>query len=230
MININKIALVTGATHGIGRAIAVALAGESYDLILVARNANELAELKADIGQIYGVMVLTIPADVAIAEDRQRIISQAAEIDILINNVGQYIGGSVLNTSIMDFQSQINTNALSALHLSQGLCDTLAVSECAHIINIGSVAATNLNPETAAYCLSKQLMLEISRLLQKELQPKGIKVTSILPGATQSRSWEGIDTSQMLLMPADAVANAVMYAINAPKDVLIEEVVVRPFG
>jgi short-subunit dehydrogenase len=197
-------ALITGASRGIGAVYADRLAKRGYDLILVARNAERLAALGADIARATGREVTVLPAnlgeraDVAKVEARLR---RDGAITMLVNNAGVASVAKLVDADVDEMERMIDLNITALTRLTYAVAPAFVARGAGTIINIASVVA--LTPETlnGVYGASKAYVLAFSHSLQHELAEKGVRVQAVLPGATATDIWETAGRSWRELPP-----------------------------
>jgi short-subunit dehydrogenase len=227
----NRHVVITGASKGLGFAFAEAFAAGGYSLTLCARNAAGLVRA-ANVLQRPGITVRTRPADLSTAEGAKAfgswVLEQAQPVDILINNAGRYVSGSVYNEKEGNLEEMIQTNLYSAYHLTRTLLPHMMARKSGHIFNICSVASLKAYPNGGAYGISKFALLGFSRNLREEMKPFGIKVTAVLPGAAYSASWEGSGVDPERIMTAEDVARMVYAAAILSPQATVEDIVLRP--
>lgn len=226
-------AVVTGATKGIGRAIAFALADKGYDLAVCARTEHDLLALKSSLLDLHPDMqVLIRSCDVGVKDEVYGFAEYIADhwdsLDVLVNNAGIFIPGKVTVQQDEDFERVISVNFYSAYYMTRGLLPLLEVSDQAYIINMSSIAALGAYENGGAYGIAKAALLSLSRTLRAELKKDGIKVTAILAGATYTDSWAQSGLPEERFMQPGDVANAVMTALTMSKSADLEEVILRP--
>ncbi len=226
-------AVITGATKGIGRAIAENLAAAGYDIAVCARNAADLEAMKADFAKKFPkITILTQVTDV---RDKNQVIAFATKItncwstiDILVNNAGVFTPGNIHQEPDGLFEQLMETNLYSAYYLTRALIPLMLKQKRGHIFNMCSIASLKAYPDGGSYTISKFALLGFSKVLREELQTKGIKVTAILPGATWTDSWAGVTLPESRLMQAQDVAKALLAATQLSPSAVIEEIVMRP--
>ncbi len=228
------IALITGATKGIGKAITEALADRGYELFITSRNPRELEDLKDELIAKYDVTTVHYhAADLSVKKDRQELIEQinksCPQLDILINNAGVYLASeSMLKEEEHVIRYSMEVNLFAPFDLTRALIPLLKKSRHPHIINICSVASLHAYSGAASYSVSKHAFLGFSRNLRAELMPQKIKVTSLLPGSTWSNSWAGADLPRERIMEPEDVAKVVLCAIDLSPSAVMEEVMFGP--
>lgn len=229
----NRKAIVTGATKGIGRAIAEALATEGYDLAVCSRSEKDLIDMQEDFRLRFPyVQVLTKVVDVSQASQVFTFSDFVKEkwnrVDVLVNNAGVFIPGSIETEKEGALEMMIQTNLYSAYHLTRKILPLMIEASKGYIFNLCSVASEKAYPNGGSYSISKFALLGFSKNLREELKPTGIKVTSILPGATWSDSWSGFEAPEERLMQARDVAEVILAALRMSSAAVIEDIVLRP--
>ena len=188
-----KVALITGASSGIGAVYADRLAARGYDLILVARRADRLATLSAQVAKAHGIKAEAIVADLTQDADLARIetlLSTREDIRVLVNNAGVARLAPAARTPAADATSQIALNITALTRLSQAAVTAFVARNQGVIINIASVLAIHSLPISAVYSGTKAFVLQYSRGLQQELAETGVKVQLVLPASTATELWD----------------------------------------
>jgi short-subunit dehydrogenase len=225
-------AIVTGASKGLGKAIAIKLASKGYNLFLGSRNMDELSIVANEIKNTFKVDVEIATADLSNKEEvsnfSNKVLQAYTDINVLVNNAGLFLPGEVHNEAEGILEQQINTNLYSAYHLTRALMPNILETPNAHIFNMCSVASKIAYPNGGSYSISKFALLGFSKALREELKPKNVKVTAILPGAAWSDSWKGVDLPYERLMEANDVAEALVACLNLSPSACIEEILLRP--
>ena len=224
--------IITGATKGIGRAIAEKFASEGFNLAICARSEADLAAFKKEFKEKYGVEVLTKATDMCQKADvlafADFVKKQWGEVDCLVNNAGAYLSGEIVDEPDGQLEMQIETNLYSAYHFTRAMLPMMLAKGSGHIFNMCSIASKIAYPNGGSYTISKFALLGFSKVLREELKTKGIKVTAILPGATWSDSWAGVTLPESRLMQASDIALAVWGACKMSPAAVVEEIVIRP--
>jgi short-subunit dehydrogenase len=230
-----KTVLVTGASSGIGRASALALAREGANLVLTARRQERLEELMAGVQQSGGKAV-TVTGDATEAETAQRCVTVAMQtyhgLDILINNVGIGNYKNLVDTSAAEFDEMMNTNVRSTFLFTRQAVPVMIKQGSGIILMISSMAGKYGFPGEAVYCATKFAQVGFAQALDKELRPHGIKVGVICPGGVKTefaigkgRTEQSVSESGML-EPED-VASAVILACTQSSGSRIIEIQMR---
>ena len=227
-----KTAVVTGGTKGIGRAIIEKLSRHGFDIITCARNQADLDQIKSEIESKYKNHVEVVCADLSLRSEVNTLVelicAKCDRLDILVNNTGIFLPGEITSEPEGNLELMINTNLYSAYHLTRGVIDLMMRQEFGDIFNICSIASITAYPNGGSYSISKFAMLGMSKVLREELKPHGIRVVSILPGATLTASWAGVDIPEDRFMKAEDVAEAVWSAHSMSRNSVVEEIVIRP--
>lgn len=229
-----KLAVVTGGTRGIGRAIAEKFAKNEFDIVISARNETDLAATKQSIEAQYGVKCHVFQADLAIKAQAiafaEFIKSLAQAIGMLTNNAGTFIPGNVYEEADGVLEQLIETNLYSAYHLTRGLTPTMIEQGSGHIFNMCSVASLKAYPNGGSYSISKFALLGFSKVLREEMKDYGVKVTSIMPGAVYTDSWAGAGIPEERFMTVADIAETIWSAYCLSKNAVIDDIVLRPQG
>ena len=193
MTSSKKIAVVTGASSGIGSVYADRLARRGYDLLLVARRGDRLQELATKLEQAYGIKAETIVADLENEDDLvplETILAGNPAIRVLLNNAGIAKLSPVAETPMKDSLSQIALNITALTRLTHAVLPAFKERNEGVIINIASVLAVHALPVSAVYSGTKAFVLNFSRGLQQELTGTGVRVQVVLPAATATDLWD----------------------------------------
>jgi NADP-dependent 3-hydroxy acid dehydrogenase YdfG len=232
-----KIAVVTGASAGIGEATARSLAAAGYRVFVGARRRERLAALAAEIGGV------ALPVDVTDAASVERfsaaIREQAPAVHLLVNNAGGALGLDRIEDSVDErWETMFATNVLGTMRVTRALLPALEASGDGHIVNLGSIAGFETYPGGAGYTAAKHGARALTRTLRLELLGKPIRVTDLSPGLVETEfslvRFDG-DAERaksvyrgMTPLTAADVADCVVWAVTRPAHVNIDEIVVRP--
>lgn len=227
-----KSILVTGGTKGIGRAIIERFASEGFNIMTCSRNEKELGSLHADLkNRFSSIQILTVQADLSKKEDVEKLataVKAFAIPDVLVNNTGVFLPGTIHDEPEGNFELMMQTNLFSAYNLTRALVKEMIARKSGHIFSMGSIAGLTAYPNGGSYAVSKWAMLGMTKCLREELKPYQIKVTSILAGATYTSSWEGVDLPVERFMSTEDVAESVWGAYNLSPRSVVEELIIRP--
>jgi 3-hydroxy acid dehydrogenase/malonic semialdehyde reductase len=238
-----KIALITGATSGIGAACAHLFAAQGYHLILVARRENKLEEISKHLADKYAVEVKTVVADVRDQEDLsyklEGLPSHLKKVAVLINNAGLSQGLDPIDKgNINDWDTMIDTNVKGLLYVTKIVSNWMIAQKAGHIINIGSIAGQEVYPNGNVYCATKHAVDALNKGMRIDLLPHGIKVTAINPGMVETefsivrfkgdegRAKKVYDGLEPLV--ANDIAEAIWFAVSRPAHVNINDMLIMP--
>ncbi|MDR6560336.1 MULTISPECIES: SDR family oxidoreductase [unclassified Arcicella] len=218
----NKTIVVTGGTKGIGRAIVEKFAKEGFLVITCARSTeNDLPDnvlfFQADLSKKAEVLAFA-----------NFVKSSTPHVDVLVNNTGYFLPGQIHNEEEGTLETMIETNLYSAYNLTRALVGDMITQKAGYIFNICSVASIVAYTNGGSYCISKFAMLGMSKVLREELKPYAIRVTSILPGATFTNSWAGVELPTERFIASDDIATVIWTAYSLPSTTVLEEIVMRP--
>ena len=227
-----KVALVTGAGRGIGKAVALSLAKLGCRVVLAARTSVELEKVKLEIQNAKGVAI-AVPTDLTRDEDIDKLVRESQRefgaVDILINNAGWGKRASVVRAKIEDWDQTLRVNLRAPMILAQKFLPAMIAKGEGAVINIGSVSGKSGEADGAAYSASKFGLIGFTESLFEEVREQGIKIAVILPGFVDTPMIppvKHLDRSKMI--QADDVAQAVLYILNAPATSCPVEITIRP--
>ena len=239
----NRTAIVTGATSGFGRAIALRLAGLGYQLIVTGRRKELLDTLTAEISEKYSASVLALNFDVrdfkACEEAVNSLPDEFKSIDLLVNNAGLAAGAAPFDQSLLeDFDRMIDTNVKGLLYMTKLIVPGMIEREGGHIVNISSIAGIEVYPSGSVYCASKHAVNAITKGLRIDLVKHGIRVSSISPGMAVTEfsivRYHG-DTEKakavyngLTPLNAEDIADALEFIVTRPAHVSINDIQINP--
>ena len=238
-----KIALITGATSGIGAACAHLFAQQGYQLILVARRENKLEEVAKHLADKYAIEVKTLVADVRdkaiLTEVLEGLPENWKQVDVLINNAGLSQGLEPIDQgNTDDWDNMVDTNVKGLLYVTRIVSAWMVNNKKGHIINIGSIAGKEVYPNGNVYCATKHAVDALNKGMRIDLLPHGIKVTAINPGMVETefsvvrfkgdeqkakKVYEGIEP-----LHAQDIAEAIWFAVSRPAHVNINDMLIMP--
>ena len=238
-----KIALITGATAGIGEATAELFAREGYNLILTGRRIDRLDKLAAHLNKKYNVEVAVSSFDVRnrdeVVENLEGLPAKWKKVNVLVNNAGLSQGLDPIDKGDMDdWDRMIDTNVKGLLYVTKIVSNWMITNGHGHIVNLGSIAGKDVYANGNVYCASKHAVDALNKAMRIDLLPHGIKVTAIHPGAVETefsvvrfkgdekrakKVYEGFDA-----LSADDVAETIWFAVSRPAHVNINELIVMP--
>jgi len=229
--------IITGASKGIGKAIAAAFAAEGAKLFLCARNEIVLYNTVAELQQRFpGCTIKARPTDLSDKTATQQFGTWCLEQgtpDILVNNAGEFIGGGIIDEADGNLEKMIAVNLYSAYHLTRELLPKMIASKPVdgtnrHIFNICSIASLHAYANGGGYSISKFALLGFSKNLREELKPHHIKVTTVSPGAVMTDSWGNFDNSNKRIMESEDIASMILAASKLSPQAVVEDIVLRP--
>ncbi|HXB91885.1 MAG TPA: SDR family NAD(P)-dependent oxidoreductase [Puia sp.] len=225
--------IITGASRGLGKAIAEKMASAGYGLCLCSRNEAALSLAHKDLSARFPDSTIRAAA-FDLAEPRQVrafgrwALEHGTEVDVLVNNAGQFIPGSVSDEEEGALEKMIAVNLYSAYHLTRLLLPGMMARKKGHIFNICSVASLQAYPNGGAYSISKFALAGFSKNLREEMKPHGIKVTAVYPGAAYTDSWAGSGVDPKRIMEAGDIADMILAATRLSPQATVEEILLRP--
>jgi short-subunit dehydrogenase len=228
----NFTAVVTGASKGIGFSVAKRLAEAGFSLFIVGRDNARLLEAKSQLLLAGAPEVHTFSGDLSQSDVAKRctatIFETWSSLTVLVNNAGVFLPGTMMEEEEGQFETLMTTNMNSAYHVTKGLWPLLKLSNRAHVFNMCSIASITAYAAGGSYSVSKFAMLGFSKSLRLEGMPHDIRVTAILPGATLTDSWAGVDLPSTRFIKPEDVANALYSAFVINENTVMEEVLLRP--
>lgn len=225
--------VITGATKGIGRALALLFAKNGHDLAICSRHQEDLYSLSDELKNIQpSIEIIALATDVsqkeAVEKFAETILNQWKSIDILINNAGVFIPGSIHDEPEGNLEKMIHTNLYSAYHLTRKLLNAMIPNKRGYIFNVCSIASFMAYSNGGSYAISKFALLGFSKCLREELKSHNIKVSAVMPGATFTDSWSGVEIPEDRFIPAEDIA-AIIYNTTLLSDrTVVEDIVIRP--
>jgi len=225
-------AIITGATKGIGLAIAKALAQNGINLALCSRNEMDLSSVKEALLQINPeITVFTCAADCSLKEDVIRFAAEAERelqsIKIIVNNAGLFLPGNILDEAEGNLQKQLSLNLLAGYELYRYFGKKLMAARAGHIFNICSVASKNVVVNAGSYSVTKFAQLGLNHVMREEMKAHQVKVTAILPGSTLTDSWAGTSISTEKFIQAEDVAAAVINCLKMSAGANVDELIIQ---
>lgn len=233
-----KVALVTGASKGIGRATAQRLAEDGAHTVVGATGLDLLETLRKEL-EALGVQCLAERCDVTLLSDCENLVQKSlnrfGKIDILVNNAGVGFSGKIVDSDPKKAEQMLKVNVLGVYYKTRSVLPSMIERAEGDIVNLGSVAALKYSPNFAIYSATKFAVRAFSEGLRNEVQGHGIRVTLIHPGMTKTPFFESFTRGSSpvpldradILRPED-IANAIHYAVTRPEGVSLNELTVRP--
>lgn len=224
--------IITGASKGIGKAIAEIFAANGHHLFMCSRGEVALYKTMEELMTKYpSAIIKAKPFDLSRKEEAKAFGTWCLEYgvpDVLVNNAGLFEPGSVHNEPDGTLESQLAVNLFSAYHVTRAVLPWMIEKRSGHIFNMCSIASLHAYANGGAYSVSKFALYGFSKNLREEMKPYGIKVTSIHPGAVMSDSWGNYDNSSKRIMEAEDIAKLVYTASQLSPQACVEDIVVRP--
>jgi NADP-dependent 3-hydroxy acid dehydrogenase YdfG len=241
-----RIAVVTGASSGIGEATARKLAAEGAAVALIARRKERLDALAADI-RANGGRAIALPVDTAnagaVSGAAQVIAKELGTVDIVVNNAGVMLPSGIDEHRVEDFERMIDVNFTGAVRVVDAFVDPLILAAQrggrADLVNVSSVGAHGVFASFAVYCATKAALTHLSRNLRTELGPKNVRVTAIEPGLVETelqshvthegaKEWLAAARKQITWLTAADIADTIAFTVGLPRHVNLERVTIMP--
>lgn len=224
-------AIITGATRGIGKAIALNLAEHGYNLAVCSRNEQELESFAEEL-KYTGARIFTFKADCSIKDEVyafcKGVTEQMGHADVLVNNAGTFLPGNLLDEADDVLDLQLDLNLKAAYYLSKFFGKMMREQASGHIFNICSVASRAAVENAGSYSVTKSALLSLNDVLRQELSKYNVKVTAILPGSTLTSSWEGTKIPAERFVQPEDIASTIYTVLNLSKGVNVDEIVLKP--
>ncbi|MBE9138329.1 SDR family oxidoreductase [Nodosilinea sp. LEGE 07088] len=229
-------ALVTGASRGIGEAVAHALAQAGYDVALLSRSLETLEPVRAALAD-YGVVAKAYAIDLAKVDSvRSRMLEVIADFgpfSVVVNNAGMGYTGALATMPLADWQQVMDLNLTGVFQCIQAVLPTLRLGG-GTIVNVASVAAQSAFPDWGAYTVSKAALVALSRVLAVEERGHGIRVVTVSPGAVNTPIWDTdtvqADFDRSSMLTPEVVAQTILHTILLPPHAVIEDLTLMPAG
>lgn len=227
-----KTAIITGASSGIGQAIAEKLAEKGVRVALLARREEKLTQIADSINEQAGEnCAISIKTDVTDVQAMELAFQQTIEkfgaVDFLVNNAGVITNSSFIEGTVEEWEQMIDVNIKGVLHGIHAVLPHMLDRSTGHIINIASVSGFEVTKRSAVYSSTKFAVRALSMGLEKELARTGVRVTNISPGMVDTDLSSRAKVDRKILQPED-IATAVVYAVSQPDYVNVNEITVRP--
>lgn len=229
----NKLIVVTGGTKGIGRAIVEKFVSHNFDVATCSRNKFELESLRSTLQRLNPVSNIYVQQADMSDKDQVKAFCEFVKkiqqpLDVLVNNAGYFLPGEIVNEPEGTLESMIHANVYSAYYATRGLAPKMIEKRSGHIFNICSIASIKAYPNGGSYAISKFALLGFSKCLREELKQFEIRVTAVMPGATKTASWEGVNIPAERFMKVEDVAETIYAAYSLSGRSVVEEIIIRP--
>lgn len=227
-----KLLVVTGGSKGIGRAILEKFAAGGFDVCTCARSKNDLETLSRELTSRYSIKVSYLVADMSVKAEVKAFTDYVATlgqpVDVLVNNAGNFLPGSVIDEPEGTLESMIEQNLYSAYYTTRGIAPAMRRARSGHIFNMCSIASIKAYPNGGSYAISKFAMLGLSKMLREDLKESGVRVTALLPGATYTASWAASGYPEDRFMTVEDIAEIVWTTHALSRGSVVEEILIRP--
>ena len=225
--------VITGAGKGMGKALTHRFAAYNNNIFICSRTESELKKVAEEVEKAYPessveYFVTDLSTKKGVLDFASWIDSREIDVDILINNAGNFIPGSVYNEEEGTLEKMIETNLYSAYYLTRALLPKMMRNKRGHIFNMSSIAALQAYNNGGAYSISKFALAGFSKNLREEMKPYNIKVTTIYPGAVYTSSWEGTGVPKERIMEENDIAELIYSAASLSPQACVEDIIVRP--
>lgn len=228
-----KLAVITGGTKGIGKATVEKFLKEGFDVVTCARNQQNLTDVMGEMKAAYPEAKFW--AEQADLSKKSEVNVFAATIkaldrpvDVLLNNTGVFIPGAIHDEDEGNLELMMETNLYSAYYLTRALVPDMVARKSGHVFTTGSIAGIQAYAGGGSYSISKFALLGFTKALREDMKPHGVRVTSILAGATYTSSWEGSDLPEDRFMKASDIADAIYGTYALSDNTVVEEIILRP--
>ncbi|MBF7020283.1 SDR family oxidoreductase [Staphylococcus sp. 18_1_E_LY] len=233
MMNLNgKVAVITGASSGIGAGIAQAFAQQHMNVVLGGRNEQRLKEVASNIQEETQVQVSTFVVDVTKNEEVNHLVEfaqkQFGKIDVLVNSAGQMLSSTVTDGDVEAWDTMLDVNVKGMLYGINAVLPKFLEQSSGHIINIASISGFEVTKQSTLYSMTKTAVHTLTQGLEKELAKTGVRATSISPGMVETSMTESTDWGGRKKLEPKDIAEAAIYALQQPAHVNVNEVTVRP--
>jgi short-subunit dehydrogenase len=225
--------VITGGSKGMGKALATKFAIAGNSLFICARDENDLSNAALEIQKENSyTQVQYFAADISLKPSAEEFAEwlkgQNITPDILINNAGQFIPGSIYTESDGLLEQMIAANLYSAYHITRALLPSMMKKKSGHIFNMCSIASLSAYNNGGSYSISKYALMGFSKNLREELKPYNIKVTAVYPGAVYTASWEGSGIDPERIMEVSDVSEMIYTASLLSPQACVEDIIIRP--
>lgn len=218
-------ALITGATRGIGKAIAECLAKEVYEIVLVARSEADLITLAGELVEKGSPYVEYVAVDLSTSKGRADLIgSLEGDLDLLVNNIGLFheVNADQISSGVL--HEQMCANVYPAIDLSHAVLDSMKAKSSGSIVFIGSIVSETNLAYAAAYTLTKSLLSNYVEMIREELKSSPIRISEIIPTAVNTSSWEGIQAPKDQFLQTTDIVEAFKSIIFAHPNVSVDRI------
>jgi short-subunit dehydrogenase len=230
LYEMNKLLVVTGGTKGIGRAVIEKFITQGFDIATCSRNTDDLKSLREALSHTGNVF--TFQADISertqVKSFVEFVLGLNRPVDALVNNAGYFVPGEIVTEPEGVLEDMMEANLFSAYHTTRGLVPVMKQNKSGHIFTICSIASIQAYANGGSYAITKFALLGFTKCLRQELKEYGIRVTAVLPGATRTASWDGVDLPDERFMKAEDVAEVIYTSYALSTRSVVEEILIRP--
>jgi len=228
-----KTIVLTGGSKGMGKSTLLKFAENNFDIFTCSRKQKDLQLIGDEIKELYpNINFNSINSDLSKKSGCDKFIdfvnSNTDKVDVLVNNVGTFIPGELMNEDEGALEFMINTNLYSNYRITRGLSNKIISQKFGHIFNICSIASKVAYENGGSYCISKFALYGFSQCLREEFKKFNVKVTAVLPGATRTGSWDGTSLPDERFIDVDDISNSIYSAYDTSPGATVEEIVIRP--
>ncbi|MDH5382064.1 MAG: SDR family oxidoreductase [Cyclobacteriaceae bacterium] len=227
-----RLIVISGGSKGIGKAIIESFAANGFDIATFSRNEKEINNLKKEVEKEYNVSVFVKAIDITNREEVNKFAADVLKLyqhpTVLVNNAGIFTPGQIQNEADGVLEDTMNVNLNGSYYLTRAFLPSMIKAKKGHVFTMCSIASITAYTNSGSYCISKFALLGFNKVLREEMKEHNIKVTSILPGATYTASWEGAGIPEDRFMSSKDIADTVWAAYNLGPQAVVEEIVLRP--
>ncbi len=227
-----KLAVVTGGTRGIGKAIALRFLSEGFQVLVCSRDEKNFVAMSKELDERKGGGLEFFRADLSEKSEAEDfgdwVLEKGQPVEVLVNNAGIFIPGAIHEEPEGTLEKLMKTNVYGAYWLSRKIIPSMIEKKRGHIFNMCSTASIIPYENGGAYCISKFALLAFSKLLRVELMDYGIKVSAILPGATWTDSWSKSGLEEERFIKPEDISEMVFSSYKLSPSTNVEEILVRP--
>ncbi len=228
----DKVAIVTGASSGIGASIAHALSNHGVKVVLSGRNESRLNAVAKRIQEEVQTEVDTLTVDVTKKSELERLVHHAQEkfgrVDILVNSAGKMLSSAITDDDVDAWDTMLDVNVKGTLYGIHAVLPMFLNQSSGHIINISSISGFEVTKKSTLYSATKAAIHSITQGLEKELAKTGVRATSISPGMVDTPLSGDTDWGERKKLDPNDIAEAALYALQQPSHVNVNEITVRP--
>lgn len=227
--------VITGASKGIGKAVAEEFCAAGANLFLCSRNITGLEDWKNDLQKKHNIEIYLQNTNLSVETEVKslgHVIADrfSAGVDVLVNNAGVFLPGGIYNEPEGSLEKTLKINLFSAYHLTRQILPGMIRKKSGHIFNICSTASLKAYPNGGAYSISKWALLGFSRNLREEMKAFGIKVTAVIPGPTYTDSWKESGLPEDRFMESRDIAKMIITSSQLSTQACVEDILMRPLS